>query len=261
MTVDKRKKIEAYRDLMKMKDYFHLCYGETRQEELDKSLMDFGVNGIPVSLLNVNLVDKQNRITRLMIEAGANPNVERMGLFHPESVFETFMQFGNLKPHCALEIAKADGFKRPRTLDNIFLRLTGLLEQQIKYGKTFWDDYHETVDAFELRKKLCSYGQTLVYTLFEKGMKPKDPEVLKSLQPIYVAEKERQMQENLKKIGKIAIPKKIKYGDAAMKLIKKLDQAYANSRNSQLVFGPGSFPRDEGRGQKTGKKVTRSERS
>ena len=191
MTTNKKQKLEAYRDLMKMKDYFHLCYGATRQEELDKSLMDFAVNGAPISLLNMDLIDKQNRITRLMVEAGANPNLERMGLFYPESVFETFMQFGNLKPHCALEIAKADDFELPRTLDNVFLRLEDLLEQPIKFGKTFWDDYHETIDAYERRKQLCGYGQALVYTLFKKGMTPKDARVLKNLQPIYDAEKKR----------------------------------------------------------------------
>ncbi len=248
---------EAYRDLMKMKDYFHLCYGETRQEELDKSLMEFATKGAPVSPANIGLIDKQNRITRLMIEAGANPNIERMGLLRPESVFETFMQFGDLKPHCALEIAKADNFKRPATLDNVFLRLEDLLEQHIKYGKTFWDDSQETIDEFEHRKKLCSYGQTLVYTLFEKGMKPKDARVLKNLQPIYDAEKQRLVQEGAKKRGHIDVPKHIEHGDEAREFIGKLERAYADSKNSKLYFGPGSFPRDSGAHQKVRKNATR----
>ena len=116
----KAKKIEAYRDLMKMKDYFHLCYGKTRQEELDKSLMDFATKGALVSPLNMKHVEIENRIVRLMIEAGANPNAERMGLFKPESLFEVFMEFGKVKPHYALEIAKVDDFKPPKDMAPIF---------------------------------------------------------------------------------------------------------------------------------------------
>lgn len=249
---------EAYRDLMKMKDYFHLCYGKKRQEELDKSLMELATKGAFVSPLNVDRVEIEKRITRLMIAAGANPNIERMGLLKPESVFETFMQFRDLKPHCALEIVKADGFKRPVNLDHVFLRLEDLLEQHIKYGKAVWNDYHETIDEFEHRKKLCSYGQALVYTLFEKGMRPKNKEVLKNLQPIYEAEKKRLAQATP---TKIVVPKKIKHGDEAMEFIGKLERAYEISKNSKLVFGPGSFPRDTRRPQTARKMPTRSERS
>ena len=42
---------------------------------------------------------------------------------------------------------------------------------------------------------------------------------------------------------------------------EKLDRAYANSRNSKLVFGPGSFPREAGAHPKVRKNFTRSERS
>ncbi|MBP5344334.1 MAG: hypothetical protein J6Y85_04620 [Alphaproteobacteria bacterium] len=201
----KAKKIAAYRDLMKMKDYFHLCYGETRQEELDKSLMDFATKGSLVSPLNINHVEIENRIVRLMIDAGANPNAERMGLFKPESLFEVFMEFGKVKPHCALEIAKVNGFKPPKDVDPIFGRLEYLLEQQITEGKpsrivhpiTMVDyDDDETKQDFEVRKKLCRYGQALVYTLFEKGIKPKDKKLLKSLQPVYEAEKKRLAQSS-----------------------------------------------------------------
>ena len=177
---------DAYRELLKMRDYFHLRYGKTRQEELDKSLLKFAKTGGFINQLDVNRVEIENRIVRLMIAAGANPD---------SNLFWQFMYLDNLKPHCALEIAKADGFKQPRDLDIIFKIIAeDALKQQIQHGKIFQYAYHETEKEFENRKKISAYTQELVYTLFEKGMKPKNPQILKDLQPIYEAEKKRLAQ-------------------------------------------------------------------
>ena len=200
---------KAYRDLMDMRDCFHVCSGYTDQEILDKSLMELATNGEPVFWRDIDRVDQQNRIVRLMIAAGANPNAKRkadgMSLFE---MFISFMDWGNryFRPHCALEIAKTDGFKPPKDLDFVFLRLQHLLTDYIEADKghltwhlikdprTMVYSRHarrdwEVKEEFLLRKKLCRYGQALVYTLFEKGIKPKDKKLLKSLQPVYAAEK------------------------------------------------------------------------
>ena len=221
MTTSTRQKIEtrrdAYKDLMKMKPYFNMARGKDQTEALSKTLFSFGAKGCPVRAYDCEeLLEPQRRVVQLLIEAGADPNysdkwagrpircMRRLGspikeYYHEsyddgyswhgqnESVFEMFVRRG--KPHCAMEIAKADGFARPAHLDEIFTRLALDLRRFAPF-----ETPEEFPEDFELRKRLNKYQKSLVHALFKKGMYPSKQWVRNSLALVADGEEKRLQQ-------------------------------------------------------------------
>jgi len=221
MTATTRQKIEtrrdAYKDLMKMKAYFNMARGKDQKDVLSRTLFSFGAKGCPVRAYDCEeLLEPQRRVAKLLIAAGANPNYSDQWAGYPvrcmrrlgspikeyrhetyddgyswvgqnESVFEMFVRLG--KPHCAMEVAKAEDFTRPVHLDEIFERLDQNLRKFIPFECP--DEFPED---FELRKRLNSYQKGLVRVLFKKGMYPSKQWLHRSLASVVDGE-ERRLQK------------------------------------------------------------------
>ena len=207
LMADKTKKIKAYKELLKMSSYFRMVGGQNRKDSLNQTLFLFGKEGAPVRVYDFQeLLEPQQRITRLLIEAGANPNYTAdwagRGIRcvrdvysaitsyqyeeyddgyswygQKESVFELFARRG--KPHCALEVAKSDRFVRPIHLDEIFDRLAEDLRRFVPFANSW-----EFPEDFKLRKQLNLYQKALVYALFKKGMCPTNSRIYSELHHI-----------------------------------------------------------------------------
>ena len=209
---------EAYRDLMQMTKYFNLEIGKNQKEALSKTLFLFGAEGCPVRYFDCQkLLEPQRRVAQLLLAAGADPNysAEWSGSpiryvrdpFSPvhayryeyyddgyswhgedESVFEMFVRHG--KPHCAMEIAKADGFVRPTHLDEIFERLDRDLHAYMPF-ECAW----EFPEDFEFRKRLNGYQKGLVQALFKKKLYPAQRWLFHSLSSVASIEESRLQQD------------------------------------------------------------------
>ena len=171
--------------------------------------------------------EEERRVIRLVLDAGANPNCHHYGDGRM-AIFDYFVR--HYKYHGALEIAKTAGFVGPEN-------------QQV----------FELLASFSSNKDKSA----LVKILFDKEMYPYNPEIRQLLQPLYEAEKKKEIQQGAKKTRQIEVPKHIEHGDEAMEFIRTLDDAYARGKNSKLVFGPGSFPRDERGHYKSEKRTVR----
>ena len=128
----------------------------------------FGMGGAPVK--NASEIEKESRVIQLALTAGADPN----GWYHrfDTPIFDAFIEEN--KFHGALLVAETPGFHGP--------------EHQSAFGRI---DYYLQKDykrEFPGKAEI-PYARKLVYALFSKGIKPYDPKVRKSLQPIYEAEK------------------------------------------------------------------------
>ena len=219
---------DAYKDLMKMKPYFSMARGKDQKDALNKTLFSFGTEGCPVRAYDCEeLLEPQRRVAQLLIAAGADPNysgqwtgrpircVRRLGSpikeyrhetyddgyswsGQNESVFEMFVRLG--KPHCAIEMARANGFARPAHLDEIFTRLDKDLRKFIPF-----ECPEECPEDFELRKRLNSYQKGLVSVLFKKGMYPSKQWLHRSLACVAGIEDRRVRQaQSFKRANKIS---------------------------------------------------------
>ena len=118
-------------------------------------------------------IEQESQVIQLALTAGANPNCDCPYDIDPSKpIFDAFIE--NDKFHGALLVAKTPGFKGPGYQDAFELLDYYLCD----------DHKHEYPGKAEM-----PYARELVYVLFSKGMKPYNPEIRKSLQPIYEEEK------------------------------------------------------------------------
>lgn len=128
----------------------------------------FNMGGAPVK--DPKEIEKESRVIRLALTAGADPN----GWYHrfDTPIFDAFIEEN--KFHGALLVAETPGFHGPEC-QSVFDSLDSYLQKGYK-----WE--------FPGKAEI-PYARKLVYALFSKGIKPYDPKIRKSLQPIYEAEK------------------------------------------------------------------------
>ena len=147
---------------------------KSREEYLNEFLCEmvdrgnFNMGGACVK--NAEEIEKESRVIRLALTAGANPN----GWYHrfDTPIFDAFIEEN--KFHGALLVAKTPGFHGPER-QSVFDSLDSYLQKDYK-----WE--------FPGKAEI-PYARKLVYVLFSKGIKPYNPEIRKSLQPIYEEEK------------------------------------------------------------------------
>lgn len=191
----KAKKIAAYKELLKMakassgrvdlelilsmerrEQKPHLVNDQrTRESYLNELLCDLvdrhRVSGAAVK--NGKEIEEESRVIQLALTAGANPNCHYpYGIYPSCAIFDAFIRKD--KYHGALLVAQNPGFVGPENQ-----RVLELLDSYLH-------------DAYKLEfpgKKEMPYARELVYVLFSKGMKPYNPKIRKSLQPIYEEEK------------------------------------------------------------------------
>ena len=209
MTINKTKRIEAFKKLMEIAQKGSIeLYGTTdadiysdarkwpvrwdkdlgsgrfkneqeRQRALDDTLACLVTVDSPSSLEQLK---KEKRLARLILDAGADAN--RYYRFHNRNIFDDFLLQG--KPHIALEVAKTDGFMGPGRPFRIFKHLVDKLTFYLHWKSSFPGYYLEK----ENKKKVALYSQDcsdqkeIVYTLFQKGIYPQDREVFEKLSPI-----------------------------------------------------------------------------
>ena len=106
------------------------------------------------------LIQTQQHITHLLIEAGADPNCANR--FKEESVFEAFIRMK--RPYCAIEVAKAENFVPPKDMDTIFGQLYDTVIDYSSY------------DA-DPRKILVPHIKGLMRTLLDKSIAPTDDDL------------------------------------------------------------------------------------
>ncbi len=122
---------------------------------------------------NAEKIKQERRVIQLALTAGADPNCQYpYDTFASYAIFDAFID--KHKYHGASLVAQAPGFVGPENQD-VFKSL---------------DSYLRNGHKWEFPGKAeMPYARELVYVLFSKGIKPYDPKIRKSLQPIYEAEK------------------------------------------------------------------------
>lgn len=161
----KAKKIAARKELSQLRKYLDRD-NLSKQEDLNDNLVLFPYHSTDLEwyeydpAVSEDLIKTQQRITRLLIEAGADPNCANR--FKEESVFEAFIRMK--KPYCAIEVAKADNFVPPKNMNKLFGQLYDSVIDYLSYDS----DPH---------KILVPHIKGLMRTLLDKGIAPTDDEL------------------------------------------------------------------------------------
>jgi len=162
-----------------------IIHGKDRQLALNETLCRLA-KGDPAR--SMERLEEERRIIQLVLTAGADPNCSSHYGMPDESILQSFMSYK--KTYGALEVAKADSFMRPKTLDNTFNELVYSLDYYLQDGQLF-PDFWDTAEEYALYKRDVADKIKLVCVLFDKGMYPSDPKVRQLLQPIYEEEQKR----------------------------------------------------------------------
>ena len=157
---------------------------KSREEYLNEFLCemvdrgDFNMGGACVK--DPKEIEKESRVIRLALTAGADPNgwYER----YETPIFDAFIEEN--KFHGALLVAETPGFHGPEC-QSAFGRIDYYLQKDYK-----WE--------FPGKAEI-PYARKLVYALFSKGIKPYDPKIRKSLQVVY--EQEKKAKANASKLA------------------------------------------------------------
>ena len=139
---------------------------------------DFNMGGACVK--DPKEIEKESRVIRLALTAGANPNGWYENFETP--IFDAFIEEN--KFHGALLVAETPGFYGPEC-QSVFDSLDSYLQKDYK-----WE--------FPGKAEI-PYARKLVYALFSKGIKPYDPKIRKSLQVVY--EQEKKAKANASKLA------------------------------------------------------------
>lgn len=150
---------------------------QDRQKALDGTLERLIRPDRPDS---VEQLQKEKKLIRLVLDAGANPN--HFSYYYDQNVFDRFVK--DKKSHMALEIAKTEGFVRPGNTDTAFEKLTDLLRFYLHWKQPYPGAQGESKEKVALYAQICSDDKELVYTLFQKGIYPRDEKVFSKLAPI-----------------------------------------------------------------------------
>ncbi len=172
-----------------------ITHRRNRQLALNETLCRLA-QGNPAN--SIARLEEEKRIIQLVLAAGANPNCSSPYGMPDESVLNSFIYYK--KAYGALEVAKADSFVRPKTLDRTFNALACSLDYYLEDGQLF-PNFWDTEEEYNLYKHDVADKIELVYVLFDKGMEPDNPQLRKSLQPLYEEEKERRAKNISRQSG------------------------------------------------------------
>ena len=214
------KKIQAFKKLMKIvkkgsfelyttsKDNYHQisrswpvdwykdlgngCFKteQDKQRALDDTLACLVTVDFPSS---VEQLKKEKRLARLILDAGADPN--KFSSLYSGRIYDIFLM--KRKAHIALEIAQTEGFIGPENPEQNFNHLLNGLKFYLHWKKPFPGQGLESKEQIAVYAQDCEDQKELVYTLFQKGMYPRDKKVFEKLVPI-VLEKDPEFFEKRK---------------------------------------------------------------
>ncbi len=198
MAIDKAKKINAFKELVKLAKnrsvklymYANDFWGERRgrtfpiewggtwelghledEQDYQKALeriWECILDADPAG--SVTQMQNEKKLVRLLLEAGANPNYYSRA--YGQEIFDLFSRN---KAYIALEIAKAEGFKKSKNLTETFKMLADI-QNSFKQGKAPYSCNNK--EEAQLNAQIRSDYEELISILFQKGMCPGDSKVL-----------------------------------------------------------------------------------
>ena len=138
---------------------------KTRQQALDETLMNLTRGDFPETR---ERMEQERKVIHLTLLAGADPNYSGSYL---GSIFDSFSRSN--KAYGLLELAQDNRFESPKKLQEFYEEIYQLLPAFIGFSDK------ETLFGQEKKNRA-----DLIYTLFQKGMYPTNPEIFKKLTPI-----------------------------------------------------------------------------